>query len=906
VPILNNVRRLLKKNGVMIPARSTTKIAAVRLPDSIRDNPGFTRVSGQYAEKIFQDLGYPFDLRVCIKSFPKSHVLSNDDIFEDLDFSGIVEEADRHSINLTINQDSRLDGFLVWLTLNTIEGELIDILENEHCWIPVYVPAFYPGIDVSKGDTIQAHCTRTLCENNINPDFVIEGVLIRQTAENIEFRYDLPHFEKTYKGNAFYQELFKDDRVNYVEVREESQAVDKVSGKQLREFLSGKLPAYMVPAYFVSLDQFPLTTSGKVDRKALPAPGRKTGEDYIAPSSELEVELVEIWSDVLQIEKKMIGVQADFFELGGHSIKAIEIVSKLKNKGIKIALNDVFRLHNIKELATYIIGKDRDKDNLKKTMEEAEQIFKETFGAAGQFLKLHVGKDTYVVLFVEDSPLNKYEDIRQFSRNRLQPEIAPHFIRPISQKPGTAERELSMDNKRLAELLRLETVEDISVLDQEMFGNIEKESTEFNNTILNSSAIGQYKVSPVQKAHLSLESRLSGTVMSFVQLDTERLQKAFLSVITHQGLLRSVLVRKEGELLWQEMSPPAQIAIPFIDLSGYEPGVKEQLVNDIVNRNNREFETEQCENSLPYRVVLFKMDFKTHLLAISLDHSIFDAMSREILEKQILDYYRLDENKGAAAQEKVRPYVQYIEQISKGPQQISPAEMIEMFDLKEYCNAQTQIARIIDEKRNNQVRCVDVGIKISEHMGEEKVWELSCHLFAAVLKQYFGLTKIPIKVISYGRKYQGNSYFDTIGEFLDLIPVLVNTGEESTAKILENIHEKVELASKHNINFMSLLFDEELRKKWKNAVDLIIPGQSQLTDAAILFNFPGKIPNDEIEHMAAQIKQAADDKEIKKISDFLFQSIYSSNSLHIGIFSTIEMDAAEIQKILEDKSKIYN
>ncbi|NEO38508.1 MAG: amino acid adenylation domain-containing protein [Moorea sp. SIOASIH] len=206
--IINNTRRFLKPDGAMIPERSVTKIAAVTLPEPLLNQPRFTKVSGYYTQKIFEQVGYPFDLRVCIKGFPQANLLSNREIFEDLYFTKFLDTELTHQIQLRIEKSGRLDGFLVWLNLHTIEGECIDILEHEHCWLPVYFPVFEPGIDVSEGDVIEAFCSRKLCENNLNPDYAIQGRIIRQQREDIDFEHISYHWKQQFKQTTFYQRLF--------------------------------------------------------------------------------------------------------------------------------------------------------------------------------------------------------------------------------------------------------------------------------------------------------------------------------------------------------------------------------------------------------------------------------------------------------------------------------------------------------------------------------------------------------------------------------------------------------------------------------------------------------------------------------------------------------------------------
>jgi non-ribosomal peptide synthetase component F len=125
---------------------------------------------------------------------------------------------------------------------------------------------------------------------------------------------------------------------------------------ELRHFLAGKLPNYMVPAVFVSLASLPLTPSGKVDRRALPVPeaGQAGGpETYTPPRTSIEQGLAEIWADVLGVEQ--VGIQDNFFDLGGHSLSATRLVSRVRGTfQIDLPLQSIFEAQTLAELAQMI------------------------------------------------------------------------------------------------------------------------------------------------------------------------------------------------------------------------------------------------------------------------------------------------------------------------------------------------------------------------------------------------------------------------------------------------------------------------------------------------------------------------------------------------------------------------
>jgi aspartate racemase len=134
------------------------------------------------------------------------------------------------------------------------------------------------------------------------------------------------------------------------------EAAPALTTSELRAYLAESLPDYMIPAAFVSLEELPLTPSGKLDRRALPEPSgdRPTLEQgYVAPESPLEEKLAAIYADLLGLER--VGRNDDFFELGGHSLLAVRLFSAIDRKlGVKLPLAVLFEGGTVAELAAAI------------------------------------------------------------------------------------------------------------------------------------------------------------------------------------------------------------------------------------------------------------------------------------------------------------------------------------------------------------------------------------------------------------------------------------------------------------------------------------------------------------------------------------------------------------------------
>jgi amino acid adenylation domain-containing protein/non-ribosomal peptide synthase protein (TIGR01720 family) len=126
----------------------------------------------------------------------------------------------------------------------------------------------------------------------------------------------------------------------------------KTSASELRAFLNGRLPEYMMPSAFVVLDRLPLTPNGKVDRRALPAPdhSRAGGDNvFVAPRNQVEETLAKIWSSVLAVDR--VGVHDNFFDLGGDSILSIQIIARANQAGLGLTPRQLFQHQTVSELA---------------------------------------------------------------------------------------------------------------------------------------------------------------------------------------------------------------------------------------------------------------------------------------------------------------------------------------------------------------------------------------------------------------------------------------------------------------------------------------------------------------------------------------------------------------------------
>jgi amino acid adenylation domain-containing protein len=140
--------------------------------------------------------------------------------------------------------------------------------------------------------------------------------------------------------------------VAYVVLEEQTSSMNDVRG-----YLRERLPEYMVPSAWVTVDSFPLTPNGKINRAALPAPdsARLLEEDFVAPQAGLEEQIASIWRDVLHLDR--VGTRDNFFDLGGHSLLAVQVHARLRDElRREFSIVDLFRYPTVEGLARHLAG----------------------------------------------------------------------------------------------------------------------------------------------------------------------------------------------------------------------------------------------------------------------------------------------------------------------------------------------------------------------------------------------------------------------------------------------------------------------------------------------------------------------------------------------------------------------
>ncbi len=174
------------------------------------------------------------------------------------------------------------------------------------------------------------------------------------------------------------------------------------STEELRSFIIKKLPNYMVPSAFILLDTLPLTPNGKIDHNKLPAPEGirpKLQDRFVAPRNPIEAHLARIWAKFLKVDQ--VGIYDNFFDLGGTSLRAVQILTELKNTVfVEIPITCIFETPTIAELTITIVAVQKNGNSvLKKYIDfNAEAVLDKNIYPRTKFLKSSLTESNYIFI----------------------------------------------------------------------------------------------------------------------------------------------------------------------------------------------------------------------------------------------------------------------------------------------------------------------------------------------------------------------------------------------------------------------------------------------------------------------------------------------------------------------------
>lgn len=571
-----------------------------------------------------------------------------------------------------------------------------------------------------------------------------------------------------------------------------------IQPEQLREMLKSQLPDYMIPARMMYMEQLPINSNGKIDRKGLPIIEKQgLAKQIIESANEIEQQILCSMQEVLG--STQVGVKDNFFLVGGQSIKAIALAQKLRELGMEIRVNDILNYPTAEGLATLCVP-------------------------------------------TKDEPVVNNTTQKKLIINQYQVESLAAYICKSANVLG--------------EMMCIEP------------------------------AKATFEMSPVQVVHSNIVQRVSGFTMLVEDSET-CMRKVIIALISKHQMLHAIRMQQADKYVWQELDiealePVLEQYICVVNIDQYEHQTQQEIVRQIYqNLVGQAYGI----GEMPWKIVCLRVDENKYQLLWCFDHICFDGMSAEIIRRQFRD--TICPNDGSIRQAHMISYETYVNTLKAGPVGISEQEIQEVFKLDQWQQANALLMQSMVTLSGIGPKEVCVTIPLNSTIKQD-IWGYAYTSVEQILKTYTSMAIIPMAVLDYGRSYGDQQFYDSIGEFLDIVPVL-NENEDIEA----TISKQLELCCKHHINFLSLAYDETLKQSYPDLSKAIAEGYTNNTGNLniMLYNFQGYITEQE--------QQVFESDERTKAEEYLARLSatvnFDQNNLYITLNS---MDGFEHEQVM--------
>ncbi|OUM45936.1 non-ribosomal peptide synthetase, partial [Bacillus pseudomycoides] len=603
--------------------------------------------------------------------------------------------------------------------------------------------------------------------------------------------------------------------------------------------LERELPDYMVPHYMTVVKEFPKTKSGKVDKKALPVPKLIVQNKYEEPRNTMEQVVIDIFKEVLEVSER-ISVNDSFFDYGGDSLKAIKVISKLRQKGYDCNIREIMDRKSARKISEFF-----ENEKLLLTKETKQNV---NFNLDEYILKEYgtdiyskekvvlVDKIKYRILFVENITLNLKKRILEAINLNMQPEVFPNYILDMKDsgefRDNMSKSEFKMvlsDNEISENIVRYKKIDR---------ANLQK-SVEMDK-------VDVYSPSPIQDYLLALPySIIQDEITIRGAYHAEDVIKVIKYLIEEHGSLRSVLLKANGFNLIGEIAINEAPGIEYIDLRYSSLETYNQTMKEMksINRYKNINEWDLLSN-----IFIVHEDEITFSIHISSHHSVWDKGSSLILENELVEILENGLKRNISRSK----YADYAE-LSNGLTESEDKKLTKF--ISEYKRSLITYSQL--NYQNDIVRLELAVLTIPEEIlssFDEEVWGLIEMILDVIVfenKLTNGSDVVPLQLVQEERSSIDHKFMNQTGPIIDMLPLM----KKSDFSILDQINQ---------VNLMKKTFG----LNWLN----IFRNNFKLMDKVLLINYLGLYEmnyKDYIEDISSDNYEAAREITFSKYEDKL-------------------------------------
>lgn len=631
-----------------------------------------------------------------------------------------------------------------------------------------------------------------------------------------------------------------------------------INKANIRNLLNEKLPSFMIPKQLITIEKMPHLPNGKVNRVRL-LKIQTNSEELCLPQnmSEIEKKVTTIFENV--INEKIPDVNMPIQNIGIDSLKLISIMYELEEIfHIRINFGHINSLTTVKNISNYIENELSNDKSLYSCLQE---------------LKKHISgkiiwEDGTNSLLIETEEVEP-KKILDYIENDFVPNLYPQVVKLNGANLNQADIETK----------------------QEILSQLESNIEKFRNSIFEQSETGRYPFSGMQSGHVLVPNRYIGDILIIKNTTkSEKIVDALKELIKTQSLLRSFPKKEGSSWIWIEKAYSPNIKIPIINLHGIEESKQLEILYRIYEKYyyidyNKEYKTYAA---LPYLPMIIKKSFNEHYILFFADHLIYDAISYEILQKTFKNYVVKEPHQD------FWNYVTYVEE--KLQENCDENKLIETLNMQKFSGSIVECYKNISliEKANRKIK-----IKCLNISNDLDTLKYSLEIYCKLVSKLTGSNLLPICMLNRGRNYKNISFLDVIGEFIDVVPVLIDT--KNMNQSIDNIKCVNEYLGNNVINITSIIFKKNLKKKFSKFLKLLLPIGELYTPNFLKFNYVG-YRDEQNENLQEKIRMHLKDTNYSQRENGIVCEVFQNNSrkFEIEISTAYKIESIDIEQIFSE------
>ncbi|MBX7131783.1 MAG: hypothetical protein K1X67_03795, partial [Fimbriimonadaceae bacterium] len=363
------------------------------------------------------------------------------------------------------------------------------------------------------------------------------------------------------------------------------------------------------------------------------------------------------------------------------------------------------------------------------------------------------------------------------------------------------------------------------------------DSLVINTGIITDASIAkEYPMTAMQKLQIGFETPAPLAIEPLQRpLNVSALQRAYGNLIAQHGLLRSLPVDLDGSRAWREYEyNGAEVPlVPVINITQGSTAVSIQaLAETLTMRVYRNTE-------ILHQLVIVVLDGNRYFLAWIMSHVIFDRVTKEILSRHLLQHYDAV-LKGQPLNNEAPSFADYVHQVVRGPQGVEASEIVRAFRLHDFYESKQRAKHLVATTGSHSATNFNIVLPLSNRWQVEHPWELALAVHVKGLQRYLEMDELPLLFVTEGRQFEDQRYYDTVGEFTDMIPLLVDA-RLPLPDITRSIMDRLEFVKRHNVNFLHLVSEPAAQAKWSDICRLVDAGEGFGDLDILMFNILGYV-----------------------------------------------------------------